>query len=145
MAEVRREAECESPQAQRRFLDWSEAREMRDAGMAIGSHTRSHAILGRLSPELQKQELEDSKAQIEAQIGGRVRGLAYPVGARDCFSDATERIAMDAGYSMCFSAYGGINDATHLTRSNLLRGTVPSNPEKFRAVAVARTSLRRLL
>jgi peptidoglycan/xylan/chitin deacetylase (PgdA/CDA1 family) len=145
IAEVRRETDCDLPVAKRRFLDWNEARQMRDAGMAIGSHTRSHAILGRLSPEAQKQELEDSKREIEARLGSRVRGLAYPVGARDCFSDATEQIAMDAGYSMCFSAYGGMNDAAHLKRSNLLRGTVPSNPDKFRAVATVRTSLRRHL
>ena len=138
MAEIRRETDCELPVARRRFLNWHEAREMRDAGMAIGSHTRSHAILGRLSPESQKQELEDSKQEIESQLGSRVRSLAYPVGARDCFSDVTEKIAMNAGYSLCFSAYGGINDAAHLRRSNLLRGTVPSNPEKFRAVATAR-------
>lgn len=145
MAKFRSEMECELPAAKRRFLDWNEAREMRDAGMAIGSHTRSHAILGRLSPELQKQELEDSKKEIESQIGGKVRGLAYPVGAKDCFSEATEKIALNAGYSMCFSSYGGMNYANRLTRSNLLRGTLPSDPEKFRIVATARTSFGRLI
>lgn len=145
LATVRRETECELPAAKRRFLSWDEAREMRDAGMSIGSHTRSHAILGRISPALQKEELVDSKREIEAQLGSKVRGVAYPVGAKNCFSDATERIAMNAGYSMCFSAYGGMNYATHLTRSNLLRGTVPSDPDKFRAVATARTSLGRFL
>jgi peptidoglycan/xylan/chitin deacetylase (PgdA/CDA1 family) len=145
MAEFRSEIECELPTPKRRFLDWNEARKMRDAGMAIGSHTRSHAILGRLSPELQKQELEDSKREIEFQIGGRVRSLAYPVGAKDCFSEATERIALNAGYSMCFSSYGGMNYANHLTRSNLLRGTLPSDPDKFRVVATARTSFGRFI
>jgi peptidoglycan/xylan/chitin deacetylase (PgdA/CDA1 family) len=145
MAEIRREAECDVPAAKRRFLNWEEAREMRDAGMAIGSHTRSHAILGRLTPEAQKQELVDSKKEIEAQLGSSIRGLAYPVGAKDCFSDATERIATEVGYSMCFSAYGGMNDAAHLNRTNLLRGTVPSDPDKFRAVATVRTTLRRHL
>lgn len=141
MNEVRRETECVAPEPKRRFLDWNEAREMRDAGMAIGSHTRSHTILGRLSPELQKRELKESKETIEAHLGSKVRGLAYPVGAKDCFNQTTERLAMDIGYTMCFSAYGGINDAAHLRRSNLLRGTVPSNPDKFRAVATARISL----
>ncbi|MEO6815277.1 MAG: polysaccharide deacetylase family protein [Edaphobacter sp.] len=143
--DIRREAECELPASKRRFLNWDEAKEMRYAGMAIGSHTRSHAILGRLSPEAQKHELEDSKQAIESHLGSKIRSLAYPVGAKDCFSEITEKIAMDAGYSMCFSAYGGINEATHLRRSNLLRGTVPSNPEKFRVVATARTSLGRLI
>ena len=138
MAEIRRETDCELPAPRRRFLNWDEAREMRDAGMTIGSHTRSHPILGRLPAESQKQELEDSKREIEHQLGSKVRALAYPVGAKNCFSDVTEQIAMNAGYRMCFSAYGGINDVTHLRRSNLLRGTVPSNTEKFRAVATAR-------
>lgn len=143
--EIRREAECELPPLKRRFLSWDEAKEMQAAGMAIGSHTRSHAILGRLSAEVQKQEIEDSKRAIESHLGSSIRSLAYPVGARDCFSETTEKLAMDAGYSMCFSSYGGINDAARLRRSNLLRGTVPSNPEKFRAVATARTSLGRLI
>jgi peptidoglycan/xylan/chitin deacetylase (PgdA/CDA1 family) len=142
MNDIRREAECELPASKRRFLSWDEAKEMRAAGMAIGSHTRSHAILGRLSPEAQKQEMEDSKQTIESHLGSRVRSLAYPVGAKDCFSEATEKIALDAGYSMCFSSYGGVNGPTHLRRSNLLRGTVPSNPEKFRAVATARMNFR---
>lgn len=138
MSNIRREAECDLPTAKRRFLNWDEAREMQAAGMAIGSHTRSHAILGRLSPAAQKQELEDSKKAIERQLGSKVRSLAYPVGEKGCFNETTEKIAIDAGYSMCFSAYGGINPATHLRRSNLLRGTVPSNPDKFRAVTTAR-------
>jgi peptidoglycan/xylan/chitin deacetylase (PgdA/CDA1 family) len=145
LAEVRRKTECKFPEPMRRFLDWNEAREMYDAGMEIGSHTKSHAILGRLSPQIQKQELEESKEALETHLGNKVKSLAYPVGARDCFSEATERIALNAGYSMCFSAYGGINDVAHLRRSNLLRGTVPSNPDRFRVVAAARTSFRRLL
>ena len=145
LAEVRRKTECEFPKPARRFLSWNEALEMHDAGMEIGSHTKSHAILGRLSPQIQKQELEESKEALETHLGSKVKSLAYPVGARDCFSEATERIALNAGYSMCFSAYGGINDVAHLRRSNLLRGTVPSNPDKFRVVAAARTSFRRLL
>jgi peptidoglycan/xylan/chitin deacetylase (PgdA/CDA1 family) len=145
LTEVRRETECEIPKPKRRFLDWNEAREMRNAGMEIGSHTKSHAVLGRLSLEHQKQELEGSKEALETHLGSEVNSLAYPVGARDCFTETTEQLAMDAGYRMCFSAYGGINDAAHLRRSNLLRGTVPSNPDKFRAVATARTILRRLL
>jgi peptidoglycan/xylan/chitin deacetylase (PgdA/CDA1 family) len=145
LADLRRKTECEIPKTKRRFLDWNEAREMHNAGMEIGSHTRSHAILGRLSPERQKQELEESKEIIEAHLGSQVNSLAYPVGARDCFNETTEQIALNAGYRMCFSAYGGINDASHLRRSNLLRGTVPSNPDRFRAIATARISLRWLL
>jgi peptidoglycan/xylan/chitin deacetylase (PgdA/CDA1 family) len=138
MSGIRRETDCALPAAGRRFLSWDEAREMRAAGMTIGSHTRSHAILGKISAESQRRELEDSKKEIERQLGSEVRALAYPVGARDCFSDLTEQIAVSVGYSMCFSAYGGINDATNLRRSNILRGTVPSNPEKFRALTTAR-------
>ncbi|GGG76327.1 polysaccharide deacetylase family protein [Edaphobacter dinghuensis] len=140
MDDIRREAECELPEVKRRFLNWDEAREMQAAGMTIGSHTLSHAILGKLSPEAQKKELEGSKNAIERQLGSNVKSLAYPVGEKGCFNETTEKIAIDAGYSMCFSAYGGINNATHLRRSNLLRGTVPSDPDKFRAVAAARIS-----
>lgn len=141
LEDLRQQAECDLPEPKRRFLSWSEAREMKAAGMAIGSHTRSHAILAKLSPEEQREELVESKKAIESNLGSRVRGLAYPVGAKNCFSETTEKIALDAGYSMCFSAYGGINGTVSLRQSNLLRETVPSNTEKFRAMTTVRTTL----
>ena len=44
------------PETKRRFLSWDEAREMNRDGMAIGSHTQSHAVLGQLTRRGQQLE-----------------------------------------------------------------------------------------
>lgn len=135
MNDLRAATAADLPRVPRRFLSWEEAREMRDAGMEIGSHTTTHPILSRLSAEAQKAELESSKREIEQRLGSDVLALAYPDGAKSCFNDITMKAALSAGYSMCFSFYGGVNTGRTVRRANLLRRSMPSNPEMFRAKA----------
>ena len=62
------------------FLDPAEIREMAAGGIDFGSHTVSHAILPLHSrPDVQR-ELSDSKAAVEALLGGIVDTFAYPDG-----------------------------------------------------------------
>ena len=135
MEDLRASTQCELPPDRRRFLNWEEAKEMHNAGMEIGSHTTTHAILGRLSPEEQKEEIEGSKKEIEARMGSKVLALAYPVGARNSFNEVTMQTALSAGYTMCFSFYGGINHDRGMQPANLLRGSMPRQPDIFRARA----------
>jgi peptidoglycan/xylan/chitin deacetylase (PgdA/CDA1 family) len=115
MRELTEAAESEAiPAAERRFMSWDEARAMIRGGMAIGSHTQSHAVLSRLAPEQQVEELSGSRAILKEKLGIEVEALAYPVGHRGSFSAETQRIAQGAGYCGAFSHYGGTN----------LRGTI---------------------
>ena len=141
MNELREQAECELPQVERRFINWEEAREMKAAGMSIGSHTQTHNILGQMTPEAQRWELTESKKNIEANIGTEVRSLAYPVGIRGAFDSTTEHIAHSLGYKMCFSFYGGINTSDHIQPMNLLRMAASRDDLLFR---VETTLLSRL-
>ena len=109
LAELRAQAECAIPSTDRRFLNWEEAREMQAGGMTIGSHTATHRILSQLTPEEQTVELAQSKQEIEKQLGVEVSTLAYPVGTRGAFDETTQKIALQAGYKMCFSFYNGLN------------------------------------
>jgi peptidoglycan/xylan/chitin deacetylase (PgdA/CDA1 family) len=136
MNELREQAGCTIPATGRRFIDWKEAREMKAAGMAIGSHTQTHGILGQMSPERQTWELTESRKNIEAGIGAPVQTLAYPVGIRGAFDDKTETIAQSLGYKMCFSFYGGINNPDHMQPMNLLRMATNRDPLLFRAETV---------
>ncbi len=97
------------PETERRFLSWDEAREMIRGGMAIGSHTQSHAVLGQLTPQQQYEELSGSRSILKQELGVEVEALAYPVGHRDSFSNETKSIAQEAGYRGAFSHYGGTN------------------------------------
>lgn len=97
------------PTTVRRFLDWEEAREMIQGGMAIGSHTHSHTVLSQLGPEQQRHELTHSRTVLTEQLGLEVDSLAYPVGCTACFSEQTQQIAKEAGYRTAFSFHGGTN------------------------------------
>jgi peptidoglycan/xylan/chitin deacetylase (PgdA/CDA1 family) len=90
-------------------LNWDEAQEMIGAGMAIGSHTDSHTVLSQLQPDRQFEELSRSRAILKEQLGVEADALAYPVGGRTSFTDTTQKLARDAGYSTAFSYYGGTN------------------------------------
>ena len=133
LAELRQQAECELPSVERRFVSWEEAREMKAAGMTIGSHTQTHRILGQLSAEEQRWEMEQSKRAIEENIGCVVDSIAYPVGIRGAFNETTESIAAELGYAIGFSFYGGVNTPENMQPTNLLRMATNPDPMLFRA------------
>jgi peptidoglycan/xylan/chitin deacetylase (PgdA/CDA1 family) len=144
LAELREQAGCEVPATGRRFINWEEAREMKAAGMTIGSHTQTHGILGQMPPKAQHWELTESKKNIEANLGDKVRSLAYPVGIRGTFTRETEEIARAAGYEMCFSFYGGINTPENMQDTNLLRMATSLDNLLFRSETVLLSRFGRL-
>jgi peptidoglycan/xylan/chitin deacetylase (PgdA/CDA1 family) len=62
---------------ERLFLNWDEAREMQLGGMAFGSHTHSHEILSKLSPDKQLEEAVRSREILERELGRRIDVMAY--------------------------------------------------------------------
>jgi len=64
-----------------KLMDWTELQEISQAGVAIGSHTVTHANLTALPEQQAAQELRDSKSAIEDRIGRPVDTFAYPYGA----------------------------------------------------------------
>jgi peptidoglycan/xylan/chitin deacetylase (PgdA/CDA1 family) len=144
MEQLREQAQCSVPAVGRRFLDWDEARAMQKAGMTIGSHTMSHPLLGQLTAEQQRWELEESKKELEQELGVRIASVAYPVGSRTAFSGTTEGIAKSLGYTMGFSFYGGMNVPGKIEPMNLLRGTADPDARMFRTETAMWGALGRL-
>ena len=62
------------------FMDWSQARQMAEAGQSIQSHGQTHTYFTHLAPAALAEELRVSKAQIEQQIATPVSLLAPPGG-----------------------------------------------------------------
>jgi len=85
------------------FIGRDQLREMRRAGMDIGSHTHTHRILSHLDSDLQSSELAQSKAIIEEIIEEPVLAVAYPVGSPTAYSSQTCDIAKSLGYRIGFS------------------------------------------
>lgn len=104
---------CESAlppiNSERCFLSWDEARQMKQAGMAFGSHTHTHEILGRMPIDRQREEALVSREILRYELRQDIDTMAYPVGALHTFSQTTVRALKEAGYRAAFSFYGGFN------------------------------------
>jgi peptidoglycan/xylan/chitin deacetylase (PgdA/CDA1 family) len=85
-----------------RLLGDTELQQLVDAGMAIGAHSLSHAILSLCSEEEARKEIQDSKTQIERALGRPVWAFAYPFGYGFTVGEREMRIAQESGYSCAF-------------------------------------------
>jgi peptidoglycan/xylan/chitin deacetylase (PgdA/CDA1 family) len=65
------------------LMSAAQLREIRAAGMTVGSHTASHPKLADLDPDRQRRELADSRSALEDLLGEEVRHLCYPFGSFD--------------------------------------------------------------
>jgi peptidoglycan/xylan/chitin deacetylase (PgdA/CDA1 family) len=91
------------------LVRWEELREMQEAGIEIGSHTRTHARFSAVSadPARLRDELHGSKAELEEHLGRECRFISWPYGARsDADAVSIEAVAA-AGYAACFGAFRG--------------------------------------
>jgi peptidoglycan/xylan/chitin deacetylase (PgdA/CDA1 family) len=74
-------------------MSWEELAGLRALGWEVGSHTRSHPHLTELDDDTLAEELEGSRADCEAQLGGPCASLAYPYGDTDARVIAAARRA----------------------------------------------------
>ncbi|MGH7316825.1 MAG: polysaccharide deacetylase family protein, partial [Candidatus Rokuibacteriota bacterium] len=74
--------------------------EMRDSGIAFGSHSYSHADLTQLSEAECERDLRASREALEELLGRSVPHLAYPRGRHNA---RVRRAAERAGFSHAFS------------------------------------------
>lgn len=96
-------------------------RELVNAGIEIGAHTRTHADLGRVSdPGVLHDEVVTAGEELQAALGVQIRYFAFPFGQHAHLSAEAFHLADEAGYEAACSAYGGYNfpgdDAFHLQR-----------------------------
>ncbi len=91
------------------FLDWLGARELVQRGFGVGSHSNSHAVLSRESPDEQFRDLVTARRRLERGLGVPVRLLAYPSGQPGEYDRDTVRAAERAGYWHAFTTDAGWN------------------------------------
>jgi len=95
-----------------------------DAGMDIGSHTRTHAKLTELPPEEARAQITESKRELEQALGCEVRHFCYPYGK---FGPEHCTMAKDAGYITATTTQRGRNHSG-------------ANPHALRRIMVARAT-----
>jgi peptidoglycan/xylan/chitin deacetylase (PgdA/CDA1 family) len=86
-----------------KLMTWDQLRELQDAGMTIGSHTRTHPVLPRYHGALHN-EVAMSRVDIAKHLGRAPDFFAYPFGQWDVESEAWAR---RAGYRAARAYRGG--------------------------------------
>jgi peptidoglycan/xylan/chitin deacetylase (PgdA/CDA1 family) len=97
MEVIRRWAAATSIETPTRAMNQAELLQLVEGGLIeLGSHTRCHPMLPRLSIERQREEITAGKDDLEAVLGKPVHGFAYPNGR----STETARLLVQAmGFS----------------------------------------------
>jgi len=88
---------------------WDHVRALCDAGMDVGSHTCRHRVLQTLSPAALQEELTDSRAVLENELGRSVCALSYPMGKAIRDAPRLRAAVSKAGYELGFSNDTGVN------------------------------------
>jgi peptidoglycan/xylan/chitin deacetylase (PgdA/CDA1 family) len=91
------------------LMTWDQVREMRRAGMGIGSHTHTHRVLNTLAASDLDQELRGSRAILEERLGEPVTTIAYPVGKSIAGLPWVKQALAGAGYELGFTTTPGTN------------------------------------
>lgn len=81
--------------AEKALMSESDWRAWLDAGMDIGSHTRTHADLNQLDDAQAREEIAGSKRDLERLLACEVRHFCYPYGR---YRPEHIRMATEAGY-----------------------------------------------
>jgi len=84
-----------------RALTWEMIDEMRAAGVTIGSHSETHALLTHESQQRKREEISGSRRTLEARLKTHVDHFAYPDGR---FDSSTLIATAGAGYRFAYTA-----------------------------------------
>jgi peptidoglycan/xylan/chitin deacetylase (PgdA/CDA1 family) len=124
--------ENKAPEAPRKMMSFDEIVELANRGVDIGAHTVDHPILKSLEIDEQRQQILDSKAQLEQLIKKPVTGFAYPNGlpAKDYDSSGLELVKA-AGFEYAVSTTWGVSTVS-TSRYELNRSTPwDKHPARF--------------
>lgn len=69
--------------AEQSLLDWDALGRLTSKGLTIGSHSRTHPYLTRVSPAQVEDEVHGAASEIARRLGHSPSGFAYPYGAAD--------------------------------------------------------------
>ena len=89
-------------------MEWEDVERLARAGVAVGSHTRTHPRLPELGREELAEEVAQSLRELRARLPDALPVLAYPNGAHDT---AVRRATIDAGYEAAHTTEKGRNGA----------------------------------
>jgi peptidoglycan/xylan/chitin deacetylase (PgdA/CDA1 family) len=97
------------PQPGHRVMRPTELLQLAKSGLVeIGAHTVTHPMLFSLSPEQQKWEIWESKAQLEKILQREITKFAYPYGGPADYDAGTVDLVREAGFTCACSTSTGL-------------------------------------
>lgn len=90
--------------AQKPLMTLQEWRDWRDASMDVGSHTRTHAALTKISVQQARDQIFTSRLELEQALGCEVRHFCYPYG---WFGPEHRDMVKEAGYATATTTHRG--------------------------------------
>jgi peptidoglycan/xylan/chitin deacetylase (PgdA/CDA1 family) len=112
------------------FLDAGDVRELREAGMTVGSHGMDHVRWRKLGSAGMQREIVQAKQVLEDALGVPVDTAACPFGAYDRRTLSALRAA---GFKRVYTSDGGRAEATDwlVARNTVRRGDTAESIERL--------------
>lgn len=115
-----------------RAVTWDQVRDLKRAGLEIGSHGCSHPRLTLLEDTDLRHELVRSRERLEAEVDAEVHSFCYPHGTPADVDLRVREHVRRAGYTSAFTSYPeSIREHDPLLRP---RFAAPSHQSHFKAV-----------
>jgi peptidoglycan/xylan/chitin deacetylase (PgdA/CDA1 family) len=109
-----------------KLLGWGEIKQLSEAGIEFGSHTRTHKNLTKCLPEVLEAEIVDSKKKIEDKLGLKTTTFAYPFGS---FNRDVKSVAAENFEAACSTNLGKVRPESDLFALERIDTYYLSNPE----------------
>jgi len=109
-------------------LSWDQLRQLAREGLTLGSHTRNHAIMTKITPEQMREEVRGSQEDLKREIGACLPIFCYPNGNHN---DTVTSVLRALGIRLAFTTLSGQNElgSTHplrLHRTVIMPRTTPA-------------------
>ena len=91
------------------YMNWEQIRELRDAGITIGSQTHTHLHMAARGADASRADVETANERFITELGAAPSLFAYPYGEA---SGAAMSVVRDAGFAFAFGQHSGVADRT---------------------------------
>ncbi len=118
------------------YMSWDQIRELKEAGVTIGSQTQAHPHMTTLDRQALKRELADSNQRFVEELGEKPSLFAYPYGE---YSLMVRQAVAEAGFSAAFGQHSGVayDGMDHFTLPRFALNERYGGIDRFRLVTNA--------
>ena len=97
--------------ADRLYMNWEQVEGLAAAGVELGAHTLTHAILSTLDSQGNVDEVDGSARAMESRLGHAPEVFAYPFGRRWDYNEDSMNAVSAAGCRYALNTHKGCNTA----------------------------------